>query len=60
MNDYVYHRLAEIHIEELRREAEQERLVAHARRKRRHTDDRLKQVSLFAWRKRWRAWATIS
>jgi hypothetical protein len=60
MNEYVYQRLAELHIQELRRDADQARLAAHARRERPDADERLKQIGWFAWRKRWRTWATIS
>ncbi len=59
MNEYVIHRLAEIHIQELRREAELDHLAAKARLDRRQARARLKQVSWLPWRKRLRAWATI-
>ena len=55
MTHYAYEHLSRIRVDELRREADQERLVLAARQERRAGRRRLKRLNWLAWRARWRA-----
>ena len=60
MNEYVITRLSDIRIQELRREADLERLAAQARDHRSQSQRRLKRSSGIAWFGRWRAKAATT
>lgn len=60
MNEYLISRLSDLRIQDLRREAEVERIAAQARIARRQSESRLKPPSRLAWYARWRARIALS